>query len=178
MCILFVEDEFMITMMAEEALLEAGHEVMTAAHAPAAVGLISDHPGHFTCLVTDIHMPGEITGLDLVEHARKRYPLLPIVVATARPGAASPEWRNRRRVRLLTKPYGPELLVRTVDRLLEDVHVIIRPEFWNDRLIRLEGEIARETGVPRWQNPHVFGARHYRAWAQGWDLVDDGDDDD
>ena len=118
MCILFVEDEFLISMMGEEALQKAGHQVMTAVHAPAAVSLIADHPSLFTWLVTDIHMPGELTGLDLVEHARERYPTLPIVVASATTGAASQEWRTRHRVALLEKPYSPQLLVRTVEHLL------------------------------------------------------------
>ena len=76
--------------------------------------------------VTDIHMPGELTGLDLVEHARERYPAMPIVVATGRPDAAPSEWRDRHRVKLLTKPYGPERLVRTVDSLLEGKEGITR----------------------------------------------------
>ena len=113
-------------MMAEDVLRDAGHEVMTAPHAAAAVHLIAIHPGRFTCLVTDIHMPGELTGLDLAEHARKRYPMLPIVVASARPGAASQEWRDRHRVALLEKPYSHQLLVRTVEHLLSAARAIPR----------------------------------------------------
>ena len=124
MCILFVEDEFLITMMAEDALHDAGHEVMTAPHAPAAVRLIADHPDIFICLVTDIHMPGELTGLDLTEHVRERYPMLPIVVATARPNAAPLLWRDRHRVALLEKPYSPQLLVSMVERLLSAARAI------------------------------------------------------
>ena len=111
MCILFVEDEFLICMDAEDALREAGHEVMTAPHAPAAISLVSEHPGRFTCLVTDVHMPGELTGLDLTEHVRERYPEMPIVVATSKPAIARLEWRERHRVAMLEKPYTPKLLV-------------------------------------------------------------------
>ena len=121
MCILFVEDEPIVTMVAEDALHDAGHQVMTADHAPAAVGLLADHPNHFTCLVTDVHMPGELTGLDLVEHARERYPAMPIVVATGRPDVAPLEWRDRHRVLLLEKPYSPLRLVNAVERLLKGI---------------------------------------------------------
>ena len=124
MCILFVEDEYLIAMMAEDALHDAGHKVMTAPHAPAAVRLIADHPGRFVCLVTDIHMPGELTGLDLAEHVRERYPALPIVVVTARPSAAPQEWRDRHRVALIEKPYTSRGLVRVVERLLSAAHAI------------------------------------------------------
>ena len=173
MCILLVEDEYVISMMAESALHDAGLEVMTAPHAAAAVSLIANHTDIFTCLVTDIHMPGKLTGLDLVEHARKRYPNLPIVVATGRPDAAPPKWRDAHRAKLLTKPYGPERLVQAVDSLLEEKEGITRPEFWNAKLVRLEGEIACETGVSRWQNPYVFGTRQHIGWAQGWDTIGD-----
>jgi CheY-like chemotaxis protein len=123
MCILFVEDEFIITMMAEEALLGAGHKVMTAGHAAAAIDLIAGHPDHFTCLVTDLHMPGELNGADLVAHVRELYPVLPIVLATAMPHAATPVWRKRHRVELLDKPYSPKCLVQSVERLLHAVRL-------------------------------------------------------
>ena len=118
MCILFVEDEFLISMDAEDALRAAGHDVVTAPNAPAAISLMSEHPGRFTCLVTDVHMPGDLTGLDLTDHVRKRHPDMPIVVATSKPAAARPEWRERQRVAVLEKPYTPKLLVGTVEKLL------------------------------------------------------------
>ncbi len=119
MCILFVEDEFLICMDAEDSLRGAGHDVMTAPHAPAALTLLSQHPDHFTCMVTDVHMPGELSGLDLIDHVRARYPQMPIVVATSQPAAAPSEWRRRQRVSaLLEKPYTPELLVGTIERVL------------------------------------------------------------
>ena len=119
MCILFVEDEFLITMMVEDALLDAGHQVMTAGHATAAVGLISDFPGHFSCLGTDIHMPGEMNGLDVVEHALRQYPTMPTVVATGNPDAAPQKWCDKHWVQLISKPYSPALLVQEVERLLQ-----------------------------------------------------------
>ena len=118
MCILFVEDEFLISMDAEDALREAGHEVLTAPHATAAIGLMAEHPGRFTCLVTDVNMPGDLTGLELTAHVRERYPEMPIVVATSNPAIAPPEWRERQRAAVLGKPYTPKLLVGTVERLL------------------------------------------------------------
>ncbi len=118
MCILFVEDEFLISMDAEDALREAGHDVITAPHAPAAISLMAKHPGRFTCLVTDIHMPGDITGLELTDRVREQYPEMPIVVATSEPAVAPAEWRERQRVAVLQKPYTPKLLVGTIETLL------------------------------------------------------------
>ena len=167
MCILFVEDEFLIVMMAEEALQDAGHEVMTAPHASAAVRLIADHPGHFTVLVTDIHMPGELTGRDLVEHTRERHQTLPIVVATARSDVVPPAWRKRHRATLLPKPYTPKLLVDMVHNLVKVVPVMHAP-FQGEAVIIEEGEAAREAGISRWQNPYVHGTQQHAAWIEGW----------
>ena len=119
MCILFVDDESIIVMVADDALRDAGHEVMTARDALAAVKLVRDYPGRFSCLVTDIHMPGEINELDLVEHTRQVYPRLPIVVTTGRPDVVTLEWRKRHQAALLTKPYTPKMLVETVGKLLQ-----------------------------------------------------------
>ena len=118
MCILFVDDELIIGLLAEDALQDAGHEVVAARDAPTAVRLVQDHPGEFSCLITDIHMPGEINGLDLVEHTRQAYPRLPIMVTTGRPDVITPQWRKKHQAALLTKPYTPKLLVEAVSRLL------------------------------------------------------------
>lgn len=124
MCILFVDDEFIITMVAEDALRDAGHEVMTATDAAEGIQFIKAHPGHFSCLVTDIHMPGELTGFDLAEHAHQTYPCLPILVATGRPDVVTPKWRNQHRAALLAKPYTPSLLIAVIERLLRGAGVL------------------------------------------------------
>ena len=118
MCILFVEDDPLITLVCEDAFQNADFEVMTADNAPAAMRLIEDHPGHFICLVTDIHMPGGGTGFDVVEHMRKRYWAMPILVVTGRPDTVHVDWRRRHGVTLLTKPYGANLMIGTVNHML------------------------------------------------------------
>ena len=118
MCVLFVDDEVLISMMVEDALLDAGHDVMTAPHAPAAVELLHQNPGKFTALVSDYHMPGEINGADLVEHALKLYPSIPTVMAMGRPDVIKTEWLASHGVELLTKPYTPEALIILIERLL------------------------------------------------------------
>ena len=132
MCILFVDDEPLIALVAEDAFKDADHEVMTAGSATAAIGLIARHPNHFTCLVTDLHMPGDLSGIDLVEHMREPYPAIPVVMTTGRPDVATPAWRTLHRVELLAKPYSPQRLVRTVERLLHH-HAPPSPHkpFWN-----------------------------------------------
>ena len=122
MCVLFVDDEPLIAMVVEDALRDAGHDVMIAEHAPAAVELLRQYPGRFTALVSDYHMPGEINGVDLIEHVLKTYPTIPAVVATGRPDVIKADWLSKHGVELLAKPYTPEVLVSLVDRLLHKSH--------------------------------------------------------
>ena len=121
MCILVVEDEPIILMISQESLSNAGYDVMTACNATEALELLRSKPGHFTCLVTDYLMAPGGTGADVVEHARRTYASMPVVLATATGGAVTAEWRHRHRVELLHKPFGPEALVTTVRRLLDQV---------------------------------------------------------
>lgn len=119
MCVLFVDDEPLIAMVMEDALSDAGREVMTAEHAPAAVTLLRHHPGKFSAVVSDYHMPGELNGVDLIEHVREIYPAIPAVVATGRPDVIKADWLARYGVKLLAKPYAPEALVALVEQLLD-----------------------------------------------------------
>ncbi len=67
-------------------------------------------------MVTDIHMPGELNGIDLVMHVREDYPDLPVVISTARPDILTPDWIRAHQVTVLSKPYEPETLVRRLVR--------------------------------------------------------------
>ncbi len=118
MCILVVEDEPLILMVAAECLEDAGYEVMTAEHALEAIALIQQSSVKFTVLVTDYHMPHDVTGGQLVQHMRQSYPDIPMLITTARTDAVTKEFRERHRVQMLAKPYSPSSLVTTLGRLL------------------------------------------------------------
>ena len=160
MCILFVEDDPLITLVSKDALQDAGHEVMTADNARAAVKLIEDHPGRFTCMVTDIHMPGEGSGFDVVEHMREHYSAMPIVVATGRPDSVRSEWRIRQGVTLLAKPYGANLIVGTVEHLLRSARA--EPGVVPGPVVRLASVTHRD--VTRVHVRRPFSLRSLMTW--------------
>ena len=118
MCVLIVEDEPLILMMAAECLEDAGHDVMTAEHGLEAITLIEAWPGKFSILVTDHHMPYGVTGGQLVQHMRRSRPDMPMLITTARADAVTAEFRERHRVEMLVKPYTLNSLAATVERLL------------------------------------------------------------
>ena len=119
MCILVVEDEPLILMVAAHSLEDDGHEVVTASHAPAAVELIEARPGIFTALVTDHNMPPHaMSGANLVVHMRQSYPAIPMILATAMDHLIGMEFRALHHLHVLPKPYEPFALVAMVNDLL------------------------------------------------------------
>ena len=122
MCILLVEDEAMIRDVARFILEDAGYEVLEAEHGQAACDHLDQHPGRFTCLVTDYHMPGDLHGGHVVAHTRPLYPTIPIILASAYPHVTSPGWRDAHKVELLVKPYRLSELVAIVQRCLAPKH--------------------------------------------------------
>ena len=49
---------------------------------------------------------------------RQSHPDIPMLITTARVDAVTAEFRARHRVEMLAKPYSPDRLVATVERLL------------------------------------------------------------
>ena len=85
MCILLVEDEWLIRSMVAEELAEIGFEVCEAESGDQALTLITQDPAVFTLLVTDIHMPGSLNGIEVASLLRARRPNLPVIYTTGRP---------------------------------------------------------------------------------------------
>jgi len=110
-CVLFVEDEPLILMATAFCLEGAGFKVMTADDGLHAIDLLEQHPGHFTALVTDLHMP-RLTGAHVVMSMRRTYPGIPMIITTALTHVVTEGWRLQYAVDMLAKPYDPETLIR------------------------------------------------------------------
>ena len=112
MRILVVEDDPLILEFASEALREAGYEVTTASDGHQALDQCKQRTADF--LVTDIRLPGDISGWEIAEECRKHDPDLPVIYASgfspvpARPVPGSV---------CLAKPYRPEDLVKAIEKL-------------------------------------------------------------
>jgi CheY-like chemotaxis protein len=79
--LLLVEDEFLVRMIAKEVLEEDGFVVLEAQDDDAAIKVL-DGLDHVDIVVTDVRMPGRHDGVDVVHHARTRFPQVPVIVAT------------------------------------------------------------------------------------------------
>jgi len=78
--VLVVDDEKNITLVVEAMLERAGFEVLAFNDSSLAQQAITDE--EFDAVVTDLYMPG-LGGMELLEHARKLRPGLPVVIITA-----------------------------------------------------------------------------------------------
>lgn len=109
-CVLLVEDEPIILMGTAFCLEGAGFNVMTADDGLHAIDVLEQHPGHFTALVTDFHMP-LLTGAHVVMSMRRHYPAIPMIITTALTHVVTGGWRLQYAVDMLAKPYDPETLI-------------------------------------------------------------------
>ena len=87
--ILVVEDEEMIRMVVEEALTDAGFEIVSVSTAGDAFDALSGPDRGFTGVVTDIRLGGEASGWEIARKARELRPQMAIVYVS---GDSGGEW--------------------------------------------------------------------------------------
>jgi CheY-like chemotaxis protein len=79
--VLLVEDDDDVRETMSTALHAAGFDIRTAVTADEALRRI-DSGEHYDAVLTDVVMPGMLSGLDLAKHIRRRHPRTGVVVVT------------------------------------------------------------------------------------------------
>lgn len=115
--ILIVDDEPILVMTMEEALVEAGFDVLPASSADDALGQLEAKLPDIRALVTDIRMPGTVSGWELARRARELNPRLAVVYVT---GDNATDWPHEGvpRSLVLNKPFAYPQLVTAISNLL------------------------------------------------------------
>jgi PAS domain S-box-containing protein len=114
--VLLVEDDRTVAALTMEVLESIGHSTTHVASADAALGLLASGR-KIDVVLSDVMMPGGMSGVDLAREIRRRRSDVPVVLATgyievAR-GAVAEGFQ------VLVKPYQPEALARTLASLFE-----------------------------------------------------------
>jgi PAS domain S-box-containing protein len=111
--ILFVEDDPLIRQTVQPALEASGFKVAAAHNGEEALDLL-EKGRRIDLVFSDIVMPGKISGIDLADIVRTRFPQLKVVLATgySERRVSSPD------IRMLGKPYGIPELVNTLNEEL------------------------------------------------------------
>ncbi len=108
--VLVVEDDLLIRLMLVEALQDDGYAVVEAGNVLEAVAAIGRNPS-FDALVTDVDMPGYLTGLDLAAMVASVSARTQIIVVSGRNVSEAVEigWV------FMPKPYSLDQLLNLLD---------------------------------------------------------------
>jgi CheY-like chemotaxis protein len=118
--LLLVEDEDVVRNLLRTYLGRQGYRVISAQSAPQALELFRREPQHFAALITDMVMPGGMTGRELADHVRQLRPDIPLIFMSGYSlEFASDGLPVGHGVRFLCKPFEPSELGRTVREVLD-----------------------------------------------------------
>lgn len=104
--ILVVEDEALVSMNVCEFLVEQEFTVFAAQDAGEALGLLEQLDGKVDLMFTDVNMPGELNGFDLVRQVSIRWPAMRIVITSGGCDPGDLPADLRRYGPMLMKPYS------------------------------------------------------------------------
>lgn len=113
--VLIVEDEPLLRIDAVDLVEDAGYEAIQAANSAEAINQLEARDD-IRIVMSDIHMPPGMDGLDFVAIARRRWPGLQVVLVSGNVDRAD--------IRLpdggvfFSKPYRPSDLVKALNRMV------------------------------------------------------------
>jgi PAS domain S-box-containing protein len=117
--VLVVEDDTLIRDVIESQLRALGYFVQTAGDGPSAVEILKGE-SEIELLLTDIVMPGGMSGIAVAEKARELRPGIKILYASGYPASAfSSAWPDPSKIRILPKPFRTVQLARAVREALD-----------------------------------------------------------
>jgi two-component system cell cycle sensor histidine kinase/response regulator CckA len=118
--VLVVEDDSALRDLVEGILRAKGYDLLTASNAQEALRTVRERVGKQIDLVfTDIKMPG-MDGKEMAERLIKSIPSLKVLFTSGYPDDEIPGQDGEdKRIKFLSKPYSPEILVRTVRQFLD-----------------------------------------------------------
>ena len=113
--ILVVEDEAIIRMGTVQMLEDAGFAVLEACNADVALKILESRI-NVNVVLTDIQMPGSLSGLELAHIIRDRWPLIHLVVTSGQKAPTQDEFPKMGR--FIRKPYAPKDVLKSLEELL------------------------------------------------------------
>lgn len=116
MTVVLVDDDKDVRLITADLLEDAGFKVLQAGRAEAALDILAS-TREARVLITDVRMPGPMSGYDLALKARERWPALEIMFVS---GFGLPERRQLYfDCLLVSKPFNPDEFVNQVRGLAE-----------------------------------------------------------
>ncbi|MEJ2421688.1 MAG: ATP-binding protein [Acidobacteriota bacterium] len=117
--ILVVEDEPAVRDVVVDVLLSYGYRILEAENGAAAMEILEDADAEIDLVASDLVMP-VMGGVELLKEARRIRPDLPFLFSSGySESAVRHEFDDEPRVAFLAKPFGVDVLLRTIRRLLD-----------------------------------------------------------
>jgi DNA-binding response OmpR family regulator len=115
--LLLVEDDPLILEMLTETLQESGFTIEAATTAEEAIRMLDAEEIKFSALITDVNLPGELTGWNVAGRAREIDEELPVIYIT---GGAAHDWASNGVPKsiLLVKPFATAQVITAVSQLV------------------------------------------------------------
>ncbi len=117
--ILIVEDEPGLRDIVQEVMREYEYQVAVASSGAEALRIWEQHAGKFDLLLTDMKMPGGMTGLELADGLKKRKPDLKVIYTSGYSDELTGKDLTQDNMIFLAKPYLPSQLARLVRKCLD-----------------------------------------------------------
>lgn len=120
--IFLVEDEALVRAVARKTLSRFGYHIIEAESGAEALEIWKKHHDRIDLLLTDIVMPGGVSGHELATRLQSEQPELPVICAS---GYSAEVFRGEidfpERAQFLSKPYSPSDLIEMVRQSLDEV---------------------------------------------------------
>lgn len=111
--ILIVEDEFLIRFMLADSLRDFGYQVLEAANGDEGYDILMSGQA-IDLVITDVHMPGKLDGMELTRRSKQLAPRRPVIVSSAHLCASDADPADA----FLAKPYMMAALSEVIERLI------------------------------------------------------------
>ena len=125
MRLLLVEDEAAVRQMVAASLVRCGYKVIEAEHGDAALRLWGEHANHIDLLLTDMVMPGSLSGRELATRLRADRPELKVVYMS---GYGASEVINEPWSVLVQKPFQLTTLAQALRARLDEKDATMQPK--------------------------------------------------
>jgi signal transduction histidine kinase/FixJ family two-component response regulator len=117
--ILAVEDEVSLLILLRRVLERYHYHVLVATSAAEALKVWEEHAGRIDLLLTDVIMPGRMTGNDLVKELKKRQPGLRVIITSGYSSELLGQDFYQEDCAFLAKPYEPQRVAQLVRKMLD-----------------------------------------------------------
>lgn len=126
--VLLVEDEPTVRLTIETVLLRRGYRVLSATSGLQALDLWQDHSPEIDLLLTDMVMPGQLTGRQLAERLVREKPALRVIYMSGySPEFAGKDFPLEEGQNFLLKPFTSDKLLHAVRATLQTPQSCPRP---------------------------------------------------